>query len=561
MNYFIILNSKGDSVMAYPMDKKDENKKIRIVILGGGFGGIYSAMHLEKHFKRSKNVEITLVNKENYFVYQPMLAEVVGGGVGLIDTVSSIRRLLPRTTLYVRDIDSVDIEKKTITLQPKYTHSPTVIEYDHLVLALGNVTDFRGLSGLQEHALPFKNLADSIVIRNRIIDVIECAAAETDPELKKSLLTFCIGGGGFSGTEVAAEVNDFAKKFAKGYPEIDESMIRVLLVHSKDKLMDRELPDSLTAYAGKLLKKRGLELRFGQHLSTATPYEAIIDGKERIPCRTVISSVPSSPNPIIESLPLDKEHTKVVTDLYMQVQGKDNIWALGDCASIPSPDGKGRCPPTAQFAIRQGKTLAHNLACSIKGGKRKKFSFKALGMLGALGHRSAVAEFFGKIRISGFFAWLCWRGIYWMKLPGLDRKIKVAMSWFLDMLIPIEAVQLKMTPTQGIAKLHFEKDEDIFREGDIGDFLYIIVSGKVSVLKNKDGKPEEIATLGSGEYFGEMALLNQNTRSATIRCLEPVDVLALRKSDFGALMANFGELRSSFEKTDKERKDSLKKAS
>lgn len=549
--------------MAYPMEKNDNNKKIHIVILGGGFGGIYSAMHLEKHFKKSDNVQISLVNKENYFVYQPMLAEVVGGGVGLIDTVSSIRKLLPKTKLYVRDIDSVDLEKKTITLQPKYSHSPTVLEFDHLVLALGNVTDFRGISGLQEHALPFKNLADSIVIRNRIIDVIECAASETDTELKKSLLTFCIGGGGFSGTEVAAEVNDFAKKLAKNYPEIDEKMIRVLLVHSKDRLMDRELPEKLTNYAGKLLKKRGVELRFGQHLSTATPYEAIIDGKERVPCRTVISTVPSSPNPIIESLPLEKEKSKIVTDLYMQVQGQNHIWSLGDCASIPSPNGdpEARCPPTAQFAIRQAKVLAHNLACSIKGGKRKKFDFKALGMLGALGHRSAVAEFFGKIRISGFFAWLCWRAIYWMKLPGIDRKIKVALSWILDILIPIEAVQLKMAPTQGIAKLHFEKDEEIFKEGDIGDFLYIIVSGKVSVLKDKDGTKEEIATLSSGEYFGEMALLNQNKRSATIKCLEPVDVLALRKSDFGALMANFEDLRESFEKTEKQRKADLRKAS
>lgn len=548
--------------MAYPMHKKNQTVKVRIAILGGGFGGIYSAMYLEKLFKKDKEVEIVLVNKENYFVYQPMLAEVVGGGVGLIDTVSSIRRLLPRTILYVRDIDAVDLENQTITLQPKYSHSPTVIHYDHLVIALGNVTDFRGISGLQEHALPFKNLADSIVIRNRIIDVIECAAAEKDMELKKSLLTFCIGGGGFSGTEVAAEVNDFAKKFAKSYPEIDPEMIRVILVHSKERLMDRELPESLTNYAGKLLKKRGLEIRYGQHLTTATPYEAIIDGKERIPCRTVISTVPSSPNPIIETLNLEKEHSKIVTDVYLQVHGKNNIWSLGDCASIPLLNEEGRCPPTAQFAIREAKTLAHNLYCSLKGGKRKKFSFKALGMLGALGHKSAVAEFFGKIRISGFFAWLCWRAIYWMKLPGLDRKIKVAASWFLDMIIPIEAVQLKMAPTQGIAKLHYERDETIFNEGDIGDFLYIIVSGKVSVLKNKeDGTQEQIATLGPGEYFGEMALLNQNRRSATIKCLESIDVLALRKSDFGALMANFNELRTSFEKTEKERKESLKKAS
>ncbi len=547
--------------MSYPSTNFSPNETLRIVVLGGGFGGVYSAMYLEKKFKRYKNVEIILVNKENYFVYQPMLAEVVGGGVGLIDTVSSIRKLLPRTRLYVRDIESVDVEKQTVTLMPKYSHTPKVIEYDHLVVALGNVTDFRGISGLQEHALPFKNLADSIVIRNRVIDMIECAASESDVELKKSLLTFCIGGGGFSGTEVAAEVNDFAKKLAKNYPEIDPKLIRVILVHSKERLMDRELPESLSNYAGELLKKRGLELRFGQRLTTATPYEAIINEKERISCRTVISTVPSSPNPIVESLPLDKEKSKLVTDYYMQVQGRENIWSLGDCASIPTPDGKGRCPPTAQFAIREAKVLAHNLAAKVLGGSKKKFEFKALGMLGALGHKSAVAEFFGKIRISGFFAWLCWRGIYWMKLPGIDRKIKVAMSWLLDMVIPIEAVQLKMSPTQGIAKLHFEKDEIIFHEGDIGDFLYIIVSGRVSVQTTKDGHTEEIATLGSGEYFGEMALLNKNTRSATIVCLEPVDVLALKKSDFGELMANLGDLRESFEKTDKQRKEGLKKAS
>lgn len=537
------------------------NGKKTIVILGGGFGGIYTAMHLEKQFKRSKDMEIVLINKENYFVYQPMLAEVVGGAVGLIDTVSSIRRLLPRTKLFVRDIDCVDIEKQTVTLLPKYSHTPTVIHYDHIVFALGNVTDFRGISGLQEHALPFKNLADSIVIRNRIIDVIECAACEKDPEVKKALLTFCIGGGGFSGTEVAAEVNDFARALAKDYPEIDRKQIRVLLVHSKDRLMERELPKSLTDYAEKLLKKRGLEIYFGKHLTTATPYEAIIDKEERIPCRTVISTVPSSPNPIIESLPLEKVKTKLPTDLFLKVKGQKNIWALGDCACIPSPTGEGFCPPTAQFAIREAKTLAHNITCEIKGGKQKQFYFKALGMLGALGHRSAVAEFFGKIRISGLFAWICWRAIYWIKLPGLDRKIKVALSWIIDTIIPIEAVQLRMMPTQGIAKLHFEKDEIIFKEGDIGDFLYIIVSGKVGVLKDKEGKEEMIATLESGEYFGEMALLNQNTRSATVKCIEPVDVLALKKSDFGALMSNLGELRQSIEKTGKARKQSLKKAS
>ena len=191
-------------------------KKKRIVILGAGFGGAYTAMHLEKHLKKSKDAyEIILVNRENYFVFQPMLAEVVGGTLDLLDTINPLRTLLPKTRLYIREIDSIDIEKKEVILSPKFSHTPTNVPYDHLVFALGNVTDFRGIAGLHEHALPFKNLADSIVIRNHVIEVMEGAACEEDPALKQKLLTFIVGGGGFSGTEVVAEVNDLVHSLAK----------------------------------------------------------------------------------------------------------------------------------------------------------------------------------------------------------------------------------------------------------------------------------------------------------------------------------------------------------
>lgn len=540
------------------MSEKQNKKVPRIVILGGGFGGVYTALQLEKLLGRKKDFEIVLVNKENYFIYQPMLAEVVGGSVGLIDTVSSIRKLLPKTRLFVRDIASINTEKKVVYLAPQFTHTEFELEYDHLVLALGNVTDFRGIPGLHEHAMPFKNLADAILIRNRIIDVIEFAASVESVELRESLLTFVIGGGGFSGVEVAAELNDFARKLAKNYPEIDENKIRVVLVHSKDHLMERELPEGLSKYAEKLLKKRGVEIRFGQYLTSATPYEAIIDKEERIRTKTVISTVPSSPNPLIEKLPFEQEHGKIRTDRFMKVRWKEDTWALGDCASIPSEDGKGMCPPTAQFAMREGKTLARNIISTIrKKGHKIPFHFKSMGMLGALGHHSAVAELFGKFKFSGFFAWLMWRAIYWMKLPGFDRKIKVAVSWMLDTIIPIESVQLKITPSQGIIRLHFEQDEVIFKEGEIGDYFYIIVDGEISVLKEKNGKEECIATLGAGEFFGEMALLNENKRGATIKCTTAVNVLALRKSDFGALVSNFEDLRSSFEVTSQKRKNAV----
>ncbi|MDN3507969.1 MAG: FAD-dependent oxidoreductase, partial [Simkaniaceae bacterium] len=182
--------------------------KKRVIVLGGGFGGVYTAMQLEKHFKKSKEWEVVLINRENYFVYQPMLAEVVGGSVDLLDTVSSIRRLLPKTSLYVRDIEKIDTANKKVVLAPKFSHKELELSYDHLVISLGNVTNFQDIAGLHEHAMSFKNLADAVEIRNRVIDAVETAAGETDEDLKRAMLTFVIGGGGYSGVEVCAEVND-----------------------------------------------------------------------------------------------------------------------------------------------------------------------------------------------------------------------------------------------------------------------------------------------------------------------------------------------------------------
>jgi NADH dehydrogenase len=174
-------------------------------------------------------------------------------------------------------------------------------------------------------------------------------------------------------------------------------------------------------------------------------------------------------------------------------------------------------------------------------------------MMGALGHQSAVAELFGKFKFSGLLAWMMWRMIYWIKLPGMSRKVKVALTWMLDTMIPIEAVQIKTAASQGIAQLHFETEEIIFHEGDVGDYLYIIVNGEVEVYQEKGKEKNVIAKLSKGEYFGEMALLNQRSRLATVKCLSPVDVLALRKSDFGILISNFQQLRKDFEETEKTR--------
>lgn len=526
----------------------------KIVILGGGFGGVYTARYLKKLLNNRDEYEVILINRENYFVFQPMLAEIVGGSLGILDSVSPLRRLLKGISLYIREIDSVDCANKKVILSPQFSHKALEIEYDHLVVAVGNVTDFRQAVGLHEHALPFKNLSDSMRIRNHLIDTVEDAAIEPDEKLRKMLLTYVIGGGGFSGTEIVAEVNDFVRRYAKQFPSINRNDIKVHLIHSQDRLLERELSPSLGRYAEKILKKRGVEIHFERKLTKSTPQGAILDNDEKIESKTVISTVPSSPNPIVEMMDLPKVKGKLKTDATMLVEGSSDIWAIGDCAAIPNLNQKDAiCPPTAQFAIREAKVLAHNIHASFHEKKRKEFRFKALGMLGALGHYRAVAEFFGAIKISGFFAWFLWRMIYWLKLPGFDRKIKVGLSWTLDTIIPIETVQLKLSPSAGIASLHFEPGEVIFHQGDIGDYLYIIVTGEVEVIKEEDGKENIVATLKQGEFFGEIALLSHKKRTATIRCSQPCDVVAIRKSDFGVLIANFAQLKQEIVETEEQR--------
>src|SRR5215467_8251701 len=225
------------------------NEKKRIVILGGGFAGIYTAAHLEKALSGKNDLEIVLINKENYFVFQPMLAEVISGSIGILDTVSPIRRMLPRTDLHVRDIESIDTKNQTITTTPGFRPHSHVIHYDHLVIALGNVTDFRGLRGLPEHAIPFKNLGDALYLRNHIIHVLEEAAVEHDDrELREQLLTFVVAGAGFSGVEVVAELNDFVRSVIKNYPQLNPAEVRVVLLHSQDRILP-ELDERLALYA------------------------------------------------------------------------------------------------------------------------------------------------------------------------------------------------------------------------------------------------------------------------------------------------------------------------
>lgn len=524
-------------------------RKTRVLILGGGFGGVYTAMELER--LAGDDVEITLVAKENYLVYQPMLPEVVSGSIGLLDVIAPIRRLCPRTNLHTREIESIDLAGRFVITASGVRPTPHVLDYDHLVIALGNVTALSGLPGLQEYAFPFKYLGDALVLRNHVIHALEEADIETDAEARRALLTFVVAGGGFSGVEVIAEINDFVREVARSFRHLDPAEIRVVLLHAGGLILP-ELPESLGRYAQELLAKRGVEIRLSSRLAGATQEYALLADGQRIPTRTLVSTVPSVPNPLVTSLPCLKERGRIVVDGTMEVPGFPGVWALGDCAQVPEAITGQPCPPTAQHATRQGQCLARNILATLRGQPKQAFAFKTLGKLAALGHRRAVAEILG-VRVSGFLAWFLWRTIYLMKLPGFDRKLRVATDWALDLLLPADIVQLKTQKTSGMSREHFEPNEAIFRQGERGEHLYVIVDGQVEVVRKEGGEEQVLARLGPGDCFGEMALVNDRPRNATARSATRVNLLTLDREAFHALFSHLPPLRGLFQRLIAER--------
>lgn len=418
------------------------SEKKRIVILGGGFGGLYTAMNLEKTLAKDEDMQITLVNRENFFLFTPMLHEVAASDLDITHIVSPARKLLKRINFFHGDLENIDLENKKVTVshgQGQEINHQHELKYDHLVLALGSITNFFNLPGLAERAVTMKSLGDAIHLRNRLISNLEEADFECFPEEREPLLTFVVAGGGFAGVETIGGINDFLRESLKFYPHLDESMLRVVLVHPGSVVLP-ELNEKLGIYAQKKLAERGVEIHPNTKVQAFTDSEVILSDGERITSYNLIWTAGTAPNPHLEGLACQKERGRICTDEFLQVAGFDNVWAVGDCAAVPDQKTGKFHPPTAQHAIRQGKILAYNLKATIRGGRKKAFDFTTIGQLAALGRRTGVAQIMG-LNFSGFIAWFLWRSIYLMKLPRLEKQVRVALDWTLDLIFSKDLVQ------------------------------------------------------------------------------------------------------------------------
>lgn len=437
--------------------------KTRIVIVGGGFAGTATALNLEKTYRRDPSVEITLIDSENFFTFTPLLPEVPSDSIQPKHIVFPLRSLLKRTKVKQAAVKSINLKTRTVIAAHCEVCGNEAIPYNQLVLALGSVSNYFGLPGVSEHALTMKSLADATALHAQVIDKLEHADLQTDPAARRQLLTFVVAGGGFAGVETIAELNDFVRGATKFYSNVSPDDVRMVLIHSGSRILP-EVSESLSVYALKKLESRGVEVRLETRVLGATVHSVRLSTGEELSASTFVWAAETAPHPILDHLDLPRTKAgKIEVDATMAVSGRPGLWAVGDSAAIPDVVTGGLCPPTAQYAVRQGKRLAQNISAVLEGQETGPFQFKTLGVLASLGRRSAVAEILG-FKFSGFFAWWLFRTIYLMKLPGFERKLRVTIDWTLDLFFPRDTVYLRPLHTAkgpGAISHDFDAEEAI----------------------------------------------------------------------------------------------------
>ena len=414
--------------MRSSMDKPSVNT--RIVILGGGFAGLYSALHFEKTIAADPTVEVTLVSRENFVLFTPMLHEVAAGDLDPSDIVCPVRPMLKRARFLQADVDSIDLETREVSLAHGVDRKRSVLNYDHLVIALGSESNFFELPGVAEHALTMKSLGDAFILRNQALGMLEMASLTDDASARRAMLTFVVAGGGFAGVETVGALNDFVREALTYYPALTEAELRVVLVHPTSVLLP-ELNESLGRYAQTELASRKIEIRTDTRVVAFSDRGVELSNGETLATQTLVWTAGVKPPGVLQSLPVKKEKGRLVVNEMLELPGFPGVWAVGDCASIPNDSSGMPHPPTAQHALREAVRCAKNIVAAIHGSPKAPFRFTTLGQLAAIGHHAGVADILG-LRLSGFLAWWLWRTIYLAKLPTFEKKLRVALRWTLD---------------------------------------------------------------------------------------------------------------------------------
>jgi NADH:ubiquinone reductase (H+-translocating) len=437
----------------------------RILILGGGFAGIEVLNRLQKAFQDDVRVDTTLVSRDNFFLFTPMLPEVSSGSIETRHIVTPIRTFCKRARFIEANVESIDLKHKQVIIRHNIGKETEpvdqldhVLDYDYLTIALGGETNFFGNMEIEKHSFTMKTVRDAMLLRDHVINMLEQADVEhEDEELKKRLMTFVVVGGGFSGLETVGELNDFIRESIKDYyHNLEAKDVRVILINSGDRLLP-EVPDELAEFTLNKLRENRIEVMLNTRVSGATSNNVVLNNGLPISSHTLIWAGGVKPDPLVTKIndcEHDQKSGKIISDNYLQLKGWNNIFTIGDCAYVIDPDTGKPCPPTAQHAIRQARVATENLILDIRqkksstpneatNGKAKKFNYQTKGIMALIGKRNGVGVVFG-YKVHGVLAWWLWRSYYLGNLPTIEKKFRVMIDWIIDMLFKRDVTRLRV---------------------------------------------------------------------------------------------------------------------
>jgi len=425
------------------------------VILGGGFAGVECARQLESEFGDDQGIEIVMVSEDNFLLFTPMLPQVASGMIETRHIVLPIRTVCKKTKFYEGRIKNIDPHGKLVTLWGTGDKRSISIHYDFLVVALGSETNFFGMADVEKNAYTMKTLNDAVVLRNRVIDMLEHAENETNPILRKSFLNFVVVGGGFAGIETAGELMDLLVDARKHYPTIHKEDLKVIVLEALGMILPG-FNEKLANFAKDKMVERGIDIRLktavtsfdGNEVTTKSldenPKDSVDTSKiDSIITKTLIWTAGVTPVNTIKRSMFKTEKGKLIVNDFLEIVDFPGVFAIGDCALHIDPETQRPLPPTAQIAEAQAKIAAKNLTSLIKNSKKEKFVYHSKGQMAIIGKRSGIATFLG-MNISGFWAWLIWRNVYLSKITTFDKKMRVFLDWSIDLFFDRDISRLKL---------------------------------------------------------------------------------------------------------------------
>ncbi len=424
--------------------KETSSDERNIVIVGGGFAGTTLVQRLERRLPAGWRV--VLLSQESYTTFNPMLPEVVGASVFPEHVIAPLRQMIERTRFIMASVREVDLRQRLVVADT--LGGAREIHFEHLVFAFGTRANLDLVPGMADHALPLKLVGDALHIRNRVLQQVARIELENDPEIRRRLGHFVVVGGGFSGVETAGELADFLAGARRYYPRVLDGELRVSLLQDADRLL-LELPECLGRAARDSLSSRGIAVRLGARAARVQAEGVTLTDGEFIPAATVICTIGTRPNPLVERLPVATERGRIVTRDDMAVEGMEGLWAIGDCALVQNTLSGQASPPTAQFAAAQARQLADNLLACIGGRATRPFAYRSRGMMATTGHMKGVAQVFG-LRFAGLPAWLVWRAYYLLRMPTLGRKLRIWVEWTWSMFFKADITHLRFTRTSDL---------------------------------------------------------------------------------------------------------------